>query len=687
MTRSIFGFLVALVSTVWTSVAYGEVSGSYENPAVSARLISVENGVAPNAATLSLGLDIQLGDGWKAYWRSPGEVGLPPEIDWAGSQNLLNAELLWPAPERFTAFGIENFGYHDQVVLPIRVQVLKAGEPVSLEARVTLLTCKEICVPHDFQLRLYVPAGTGIDSQMAELVTDFVKRIPLTPSESDIRVESATLTDEALIVTASSDRPFNDPDVFPEMGPRFTFGAPDIRTNAAGTEMWAQLPLLARNDTPTPLRVTLTDGLRAVTAEPEWSRNAPKPPFLLVRNMPNFIQTLTIAALAFLGGFILNAMPCVLPVLSIKLASALNYAGKTTREVRKGFLITALGVLSFMWVLSIGILVLQFFGVNVGWGLQFQSPAFLSIMLLVLVVFSANLFGVFEISLPSSFQTRLANSGQRAGYAGDFATGAFAAVLATPCSAPFLGTAVAFALAGRPIDVLIVFTALGLGLALPYLVFAWKPGLFRIIPKPGRWMIWVKWILGLLLVATALWLFWVLNGVAGIWTAGMVLVLTLVFVVIATVPMSRNSVRGAALSLIAVLGVFTANGSVPTPVMAERNLDQNWVVFDRGEISRMISQGQVVFVDVTADWCLTCKANKALVLDRSPVADLLSEEGVVAMQADWTRPNAEISRYLESHDRFGIPFNIVYGPSAPDGIVLSEVLTTNAVLGALEAAQ
>jgi len=684
MLRAVSRLVITLVASLWVSLSSAASSDVYENSAISARLISVENGVVQNSRTLSLGLDIKLAEGWKAYWRSPGEVGLPPEISWDGSANLTAAQILWPAPERFTAFGIENFGYSKRVVLPIQAVLETAGQAVDLQARVSLLTCSTVCVPHDFKLALAIPAGTGIDTASAGLISMFAERVPLGPDASDIVVETAVIADDALYITARSENAFANPDVFPEMGPTFTFGKPDIRTNDAGTELWVKLPLLAAEEKLRPIQVTLTDGARAVTVMPEWSDNVPVAPFEPMANLPGLAQIIAIAAFAFLGGLILNVMPCVLPVLSIKLTSVLNQGDKAAHEIRKSFLMSALGVLVFMWVLAIGILILQSVGITVGWGLQFQNPVFLIIMFLILTVFAANLFGTFEISLPSGLQSQLARSSGHDGYVGDFATGAFAAVLATPCSAPFLGTAVAFALTGRPIDVMLVLTALGLGLALPYLLFAWKPGMVGVLPKPGRWMLLVKWVLGGLLAGTAIWLLWLLMGVAGARVATLALVLALLFVLFATIRLSGKFTRPTALMVTAILSL-TLPGSLIAPPTT-KTISQDWVEFNRSDIPKLISQGKTVFVDVTADWCLTCKANKTLVLDRTPVVDRLRGEDVVAMQADWTRPDPEISRYLETHNRFGIPFNIVYGPNAPDGIVLSEVLTSDIVLRALDAA-
>lgn len=675
---------VVLYCLFAASSAVAAVSDQFTNPAVQGRLITAENGIGPDATSISAGLHLTLGEDWKTYWRSPGEVGLPPEIDWTGSENIAEAEFLWPAPQRFTAFGIENFGYHDEVVFPIRLTLRDPGVPVALRARVTLLTCSTVCVPQDFELSLDLPRASGIDQASAALIATYAARVPDTGADSGIAVGAAHLdpSGTALTLTARSAVAFDTPDVFPEMGEGTAFGAPDIRLGEGGTLLWARLPVLAVGDDPSGLQLTVTDGSRAATLQAALSDEAPAPPFSIQAAVPGVGELAWIAVIAFLGGLILNVMPCVLPVLSIKLSSASKAVDQSLARIRGGFAVSALGVLAFMWVLAGTTIALKALGLTVGWGLQFQNPVFLTVMLAVLVVFSANLFGLFEIALPSSWQTRLARAGGGRGYGGDFATGAFAAILATPCSAPFLGTAVAFALAGRAVDIVVIFTALGIGLSVPYLVVAAFPKFVRCLPKPGRWMIVLKVVLGAALAATALWLFWVLSGVAGRTTAisvGLVIIGAVALLSLSRIPAIAR-VPGAAvlaISAIALAGTLSEAGNPAKTVATD------WAAFDRSAIARHVSTGQVVFVDVTADWCLTCKANKALVLDRDPVASRLREPGIIAMQADWTRPDETISRYLESFGRFAIPFNAVYGPGAPEGIVLPELLSTEVVIEAL----
>ncbi|MDD9922172.1 MAG: protein-disulfide reductase DsbD family protein [Boseongicola sp.] len=684
---------VLALLTCWISVSLPETtqaaeSDVFENPALTARLISAEDGIAPNSGTVSLGLVLNYAEGWKGYWRTPGEVGLAPEVSWADSTNLSSAEILWPAPERFEAFGIENFGYSGEVILPIRATLSGRGNPLDLRSKITLLTCSDVCVPHSFELTLDLPTGTGIDQTSANAIAAFAARVPATAEESDIEITTVAVDAKSteLFVTAESDRAFKSVDVFPEFGPQATFGKPDIRLSQDRLSFWARIPVHSwSNDEQTPL-VTVTDKDRAVTVPVVLSTEIPAPPYETAPLERRKLQLATIVVIGFLGGMILNVMPCVLPVLSIKLASVMKVNGRSQRVIRNGFLFSAFGVLTFVWLLALMVLGLKWIGVSVGWGIQFQNPFFVGLMFIVVAMFSANLFGLFEFALPRVVQDRLGAGSTRTGYSADFGTGLLAAVLATPCSAPLLGTAITFALAGKAIDVFVVFTALGLGLASPYLLVAARPNLVERLPRPGHWMLLVKAGLGLLLLVTAAWLLFVLIGLAGLRVTTIIAASTAVIIFLLTAKLSNPTIRHGlivASLAISLISIGTLTSQSKTEVASDLNY---WQAFEPQEIARHVSEGHTVFVDVTADWCLTCKANKTLVLDREPVVDRLEDAEIVAMQADWTRPNEDISRFLERHGRYGIPFNIVFGPGAPSGIALPEVLTKARVMEAIDEA-
>jgi len=640
-----------------------------ETQTLSARVISVTDGVGAGMAVLQAGLDLTLAAGWKTYWRSPGEVGLPPDVSWEGSENIANVTLAYPAPTRFTAFEIENFGYGERVVFPLTVQLETPGAPARLALQANLLVCEEVCIPETVALTLDLPQGGGLDAEAGDLLSAWVAKVPSDGPMAGMALTQVHLGEEALTLTAQSETPFQAPDLFPEHGDYGAFGKPEITLADGGTTLWARMPVLSAGEGA--LDPTLVDGDRAATMGADLS-TVPPP-------APGAGQGLAmILVFAVLGGLILNVMPCVLPVLSIKLASALSARDRGPMRVRAGFLASAGGILAFFLALAAAMIALRAAGVAVGWGVQFQNPVFLAVMVGLMTLFAANLFGLFEVSVGQRAMTGMAQTEARGGWGGDFATGAFAAVMATPCSAPFLGTAVTFALTHGPAETLAVFTALGLGLALPYLVIALRPSLVERLPKPGAWMAKLRLVLGGLMMAAAMWLVTVLAGAAG-WTLALAVaavaagMLGLLALRVRTVPLALGGLAVAA--AVAVL--------VPPAPVAQAALGGPWQDFARDRISAEVQAGNVVFVDVTADWCLTCKVNKRLVLQEDPVRDLLAKDGTVAMRADWTRPDDAIAAYLQDNARFGIPFNAVYGPGAPEGIPLPELLTDGVVTEAL----
>jgi len=371
--------------------------------------------------------------------------------------------------------------------------------------------------------------------------------------------------------------------------------------------------------------------------------------------------------------------------------SVIGHGGEDPRIVRKGFLASAAGILVSFLILGSAAVILKATGQATGWGIQFQQPIFLTVMAVVVALFAANLWGMFEIRLPSFLSDRAATAGQGQGMPGHFATGAFAALLATPCSAPFLGTAVGFALSRGAFEIYAIFTALGLGLALPYLLVAAFPALANRFPKPGQWMVTLRKILAFALVATAVWLLTVLDTQIGRLAAMATAALLVAMVaVIAFHHGSSERQRKFVMSGAVIVGLLAI--LVP-PQLGETNAKSAtasmgyWQKFDPAAIFRHVAAGKTVFVDVTADWCVTCKVNKALVLDTDAISKQLQQKNVVAMRADWTRPDPQITAFLQRFMRYGIPFNVVFGPQAPQGIVLPELLRRDAVISALNGAQ
>ncbi len=663
---------------------------------VEARLVTAVSGTG-DLATMPAGLEVKLDGDWKTYWRSPGDAGLPPTLDWAGSQNLGAATLLYPAPERVTVLGIQTFGYKHDVVFPIDVKLADKGKPLDLKLKLDILICAEQCIPKSLDLALAIPAGPATsDPTDAQLIAKARATVPSDSRTSGLAIKSAEEVsdkgDAALQVVATSEQPFGKPDVIPELKPDAQLGTPRVTLSTDKHEATFVLPLVRKLPVGAHLAgrdatFTLTDGDRALEAEVphlgQGSSAADETPG------PSLLAMLGVA---LLGGLILNLMPCVLPVLSLKFISVVSQGGRAPAAVRAGFLATAAGIVVSFLVIAGALIGVKAAGHGIGWGIQFQEPAFIAAMAVLVTIFACHLAGFFEVPLPR-FIANAASSrtGPDESLAGHFVTGAFATLLATPCSAPFLGTAVGFALAGETWQMLAIFLALGIGLALPYLLVAAVPSLAARMPKPGRWMLWLKQGMAVPLALTALWLLGILAAQVGV-AAALVLAALLVVIVAAVTLRDRlpEARRGLVFPMVAVLAIaavvlpdviaaqVTKRGAEAGDVIA-------WKDFDRDQIRSLVSQGKTVFVDVTADWCLTCQANKRFVLSKDAIAKRLNAASV-PMKADWTRPNPEIGSYLASYGRYGIPFNIVYGPAAPGGIVLPELLTQDDVSTALDKA-
>ena len=405
--------------------------------------------------------------------------------------------------------------------------------------------------------------------------------------------------------------------------------------------------------------------------------------------------------LALLGGLILNAMPCVLPVLSLKVFGLVRSAGQGRAEVVRGALATAAGIVVSFLALATVAIAARAAGAAVGWGIQFQRPGFVAFLAVVVVLFCLNLWGLFEINLPQSL-ARLGGSGPREGMAGHFASGLFATLMATPCSAPFLGTAVGFALAQQAPVILAIFAAVGLGMALPYLLLAAAPGTARFLPRPGEWMNTLRGIMGFLLAAAAVWLFYVLSSQVSPERVAAVelglLALSLFLWLRHRHMASGSPKRGmrliaevgmiAAVALtVGIAAIAPATGSTKDPRLAAESSAGliSWEPWERARAESLAAEGKLVFVDVTADWCFTCKVNERLVLETPEIAGAFAEHGVVPMKADWTNRNEEIGKFLAEHGRYGIPFYLLYRPGQ-EPKVFSELLTKEGLVEAVKAA-
>jgi suppressor for copper-sensitivity B len=674
---------------VFASAAGAEAATPWVGDAhAAARLITAVTATGA-AETIEAGLEIRLKPGWHAYWRAPGDAGIPPSIEWAGSTNLAHADIAWPAPTRFSVQGFETAGYEHDVVLPIALTLAQTGRRLELRAAVEYAACADICVPYSAKFALALPGGLAAPAPEAPLIAAARARVPKDLAAAGLRLLSATIGsaghDAALIVSlGAADHPLQAPDLFVEGLAGGSAGRPDLVLSEAGRQARLSVPLRGTEPASavgSKLTLTLVDGARAAefTASPAADSGAGP------------ARLLPILAIALLGGLILNVMPCVLPVVSLKLLAVAGRGGVDRRRARIGLVMTALGVIGSFAALAITLIGLKAAGATIGWGIQFQWPWFVAGMAALTTLFAASLWGWLPLALPRPLYDAVGAFRPQRPYAEAFATGVFATLLATPCSAPFVGTAIGFALSQGPRQIALVFAAMGLGLAAPYLLVAASPRLAAALPRPGRWFGAMRAILGLALIGTAVWLLFVLAALSGRELAlgtGAALAMVLGLLLLK----SRRGIPAPAARLASVAAAVIVAGAVLWPALAGiapgRPLAAigPWRPFDPAAVRPLVAEGKVVFVDVDAAWCLTCKVNEAMVLDRAPVAGRLFGTGVVAMRGDWSRPDPALTHYLQSFGRYGIPFDAVYGPGRPAGEPLPELLSAAVVVRALDRA-
>lgn len=675
-------------------IAFTVTAGATPSPAkpdFSARL--VVGGVEPNDPdTAWVGLEVRLGPGWHTYWRSAGDAGAPPQFDWSGSRNVAGATVQWPAPQRFSEGGIDTFGYAGQVVFPVAVRLSDPASPAHVSLKLALYVCSTICTQNDLQFAADIAPGASAPGALS-LIGQWREHVPRERSPGlsvrDLRIERGA--PPMLRFEVSADPALSRPDAFLDGDDAVTAGPPQISAGEGGTARFT-LPLEGL-DHAAPgrrLHLTLVDATRAIELtlpgpEPSGAAAATSRP--VVHAAPAAPASIwPMLAIALLGGLILNVMPCVFPVLSLKLMSLVQHASRDRAAIRVGLLASAGGIVASFVLLAVVLAALKTGGAEIGWGIQFQQPAFLIAMAALLAAFAANLLGVYEIRLPWWLARRAGAVTGGASIASQFVNGFVMTLLATPCSAPFVGTAVAFALSQGPLQIIAIFVGLGLGMASPYLLLALVPRLAGLLPRPGRWMMTLRRLSAAAMAATALWLLTVLADISGLvpaLAAGFVLT---VAVALLAATQRRLSLRAAgALTLILAGAAALAWNAWPRLAASADAEPVAWQQFDQDRIAALVRDGRTVFVDIGASWCVTCKVNEKLVIDSDAVRRRLAT-AVTPVRADWTRPDETIASYLKSFGRYGLPFNAVFGPGAPAGIVLPEVLTQQAVLDAFAAA-
>ena len=579
-----------------------------------------------------LGLKVTLSPNWKIYWRNPGDAGLPPEININSTNNIKSVDLLFPSPKRFNFYDIETFGYDEEIIFPLIIKSLDNSNSISGILELNAQVCSEICVPVSHKFNLINLNYTKDNSSRLEDILLYKSKVPKILKKNELKLTSTTIEDNKLKFNFVNNLNIKPTDIIVEDIDGYIYKKPiysfknktlkviiDINTKKVGyLNKYTKLTFLTNN-------ISYEKVIKGSTK-------------LKNNNIVKMINSnshfgFEIILIAFLGGIILNFMPCVLPILSLKMVQLVSYRSSKRDIYRNKILYNVLGILTTFLLFALTAHLIKTAGNIVGWGIQFQNPYFIFFMIILTLFFSLNLFGFFQYFIPSKILTIL--SYKKEGFLGDFLTGMFLTLLATPCTAPFVGTAIGFALSGSIFEIYSILLIMGIGLSTPLILILIFPGIISVLPRPGNWLIVFKKIMGLLLLLTSVWL-------------------TSIFLELNNNKVSKNSNDGE----------FLINWDINNNLFLPKEL---------------VKQGNIVFLDVTADWCLTCLVNKSFVLDTEVVTQLFKKNNIIVLRLDWTKPNENIKKFLANNGRFGIPFNKIYGPSKPDGRIFPEILSVKII--------
>jgi thiol:disulfide interchange protein len=657
---------------------------------LTAELVSLAPAIAPGG-TLQVGLVLTLEEHWHVYWINAGDSGEPPKIIWTLPDGITAGPMQFPIPSRLPLGPLMDFGYEDEVAFPVQLTATSSAKPgpIHLDAKVSWLVCREVCIPGKAHLGLdlTVSPDATAPAQTVGALGEALTLIPKPlPADAKFTVTGGK-TDFVLALTTGNREtnaefyPFDEDQIANAAPQQIEPLSDGVRLRVRRFEDLKTLPATLHGV------FKLSDTIAYdVTAPVVPGEIAPAPGAGAPGAATSSVTTLTAIGLAFLGGIILNLMPCVFPVLFLKGLALLQSSGQERKHLRSHGLVYTLGILVSFWAIVGVLLALRAGGSQAGWGFQLQSPVFLTLLAAGIFFFALSLAGLFDIGL--SLTSVGGDLAQKQGFTGSFFTGVLATVVATPCTAPLMGAAIGFALAQPATITFAVFTALGLGLAAPYLLLSFQPAWTRILPRPGAWMETFKQLTAVIFFATVIWLVYVYgslfaggaSGGQGIYRVALLLGCFLMLAVAGWV-LGKWPARWTS----TIAAILVAAIGLAIPLYQPKDTTLVWAPYSQQALDQARAAGHPVFIDFTAAWCLSCQVNERLVLKSSDVQHQFSKNDVTLLRADWTQYDPEITKQLASVKRSGVPTYVIYPAavnSSPD--VLPELLTKDIVLTALD---
>jgi thiol:disulfide interchange protein DsbD len=669
-----------------------------------ADLLLAADSAAPGDTVLA-GVRLKMEPGWHTYWKNPGSAGQATEIKWQLPPGVTTGEIQWPVPEKIPPFDVTTYGYDNEVVLlvPLTFDKSVPAGKLHLAAKVSWLECKESCIPAsgDVSAVLTIASETR-PSASAPLLAAWQAKVPVAAADFSARAwwENTAEADTRMLNLSWTGKP-RGVDFFPDANDDFDIqGATESLSAAEGQIHLRKAVKKFSGGWPKDISGVFLDAEKAVQAKVSIG-DAPAPAAVKTTTPAQPLWRMLIYA--FIGGLILNIMPCVLPVIALKILGFVNEAQSKPRRVRALGLVYALGVFVSFLVLAAVVIGVKTAGRQAGWGMQFGNPVFLVCLTTLVTLVALNLFGLFEVTLGGRALDKASDLSSKHGMTGAFFNGVLATALATPCTAPFLSIALGFAFAQSTGIILLVFAAVAAGLASPYVLLSWHPAWLKFLPKPGAWMEKFKIAMGFPMLATAVWLLNLAGGSYGkniLWL-GVFLVLVAAAAWVFGEFVQRGRTRRAAAAIVVMVllaGSYVLilekelNWRYPVQPPPNGSLKESpdgidWQPWSTEAVNAARAAGKIVLVDFTADWCLTCQVNKKTSIEIPSVREKIRTANVVALLGDYTRLPAAITTELNRFDRAGVPLVLVY-PGTPDAapVILPEVLTPGIVLEALDQA-
>ena len=671
------------------------ISDSADAPHVHVQLVVPGESLYSSDELNDAGLYFKLEPGWHVYWKNPGDAGEAPQIKWTLPEGITAGSMQFPAPKRLPLGPLMDFGYEDEVLFPLKLHVAKEAKagPATLHAKVNWLVCRETCIPGKAELEVQRNVYAGLYDLgyvPAPLFRRFFDLIPKElPANFKVAFQSSSTGFRLGITTGQRE---STAEFFPADPNILSNPAPQIVTPTA-----TGLVLDLKKDTSLSANPSKLNGVLELSGGRAYEITA-APGVIALPPTLSFSKLTRAVGLAFLGGLLLNLMPCVFPVLFIKGLALVRSGNEERHKLRAHGFVYAIGIVVSFWALVAVLLGLRAAGSVLGWGFQFQSPIFLSLMAAMLFFLGLSLAGQFEIGL--SLTSTGGSLAAKQGYTGSFFTGVLAVIVATPCTAPFMGAAVGYALQQSTSVTFAVFTALALGLAAPYVALTLQPAWTRLLPRPGVWMEVLKQATAVPVFGTAIWLSWVLANAYGATALAALLCAFLLLAIagwfLGRWPTKRWATILAGLIVLSVIGlsVYSADALAPPKVTFEIGdvealrasptvRGSNWQPWSEAAVARYQSQGRPVFVDFTASWCLSCQVNERVALHQFEVQKAFGDANVALLRADWTQHDDAITQTLSALGRSGVPTYALYVPGEASPRLLPEVLTPGIVTDAL----